>query len=440
MNNNNFSDSNLKNEDLLTRFLDEEILKNEKFKTTLMIYLFISFVVLTVGAFFFSHTTYEDTKLSRTVMFIMSGAFIFAAFRANNLRLIYKKWAVTRKSVPLKIQYIDMFFNISFPTAIFYIVGYNLNSPEVLSFPVPLAYVIMMAFSILSLNYKLLISAGIMAAAQYILIIFYFIHQFDTSSFGDNYTVYISIAPLLLISGLTCAIISHQFRKRIIRTITLMLERNDIVSIFGQQISQSVAEELINNPQKLDTKKTFVCIMFLDIRGFTTYAENKEPEEIIEYQNRFFSFTIDNITKNHGIINQILGDGLMATFGAPVSYGNPAENAVNASIDILNALKENNDNKTIPHTEIGIGLHCGEVVVGNVGNEIRRQYSITGNTVILSSRIQELNKQYNSSFLISNEVYLLVEKYKDLFICVGESEVKGRHTPVKLWKYIQENK
>ncbi|NER79247.1 MAG: adenylate/guanylate cyclase domain-containing protein, partial [Leptolyngbya sp. SIO1D8] len=70
--------------------------------------------------------------------------------------------------------------------------------------------------------------------------------------------------------------------------------------------------------------------MFLDIRGFTPFAETKEPEEIIEYQNQVFGFMIEVINKFHGNINQFLGDGFMATFGAPVSHGNDCENAYQA--------------------------------------------------------------------------------------------------------------
>ena len=95
--------------------------------------------------------------------------------------------------------------------------------------------------------------------------------------------------------------------------------KNRAISLFGQQVSKEVAFELLSDTPKSSSKKLFACIMFLDIRDFTPFAENKEPFEIIQYQNDVFGFMIDIISKHKGIINQFLGDGFMATFGAPTS-------------------------------------------------------------------------------------------------------------------------
>lgn len=162
------------------------------------------------------------------------------------------------------------------------------------------------------------------------------------------------------------------------------------ISLFGQQVSKEVALELLSDSFKSDGKKLFACVMFLDIRGFTPFVENKEPSDIIQYQNDIFGFMIDIISKNHGIVNQFLGDGFRATFGAPASSGNDSQNAVIASLDIVKKLNEKCKLGELPKTKIGIGLHSGNIVSGNVGTSIRKQYSITGNTVILASRIEPL--------------------------------------------------
>ena len=86
-------------------------------------------------------------------------------------------------------------------------------------------------------------------------------------------------------------------------------------------------------------EELFVCIMFVDIRDFTPMAESLSPEELIKYQNNVFGFMIDVVQKNHGNINQLLGDGFMATFGAPVSKGNDCQNAFQASLEILKGTK-----------------------------------------------------------------------------------------------------
>jgi adenylate cyclase len=176
--------------------------------------------------------------------------------------------------------------------------------------------------------------------------------------------------------------------------------------------------------------------MFLDIRGFTPFVENKEPSEIIQYQNDVFGFMIDIISKNHGIVNQFLGDGFMATFGAPASSGNDSQNAVIASLNIVKTLHEKYMSGELPKTKIGIGLHSGNIVSGNVGTTIRKQYSITGNTVILASRIEQLNKKYNSNILISKEVLDCLDMKQLKTENLGNVVMKGRVEPIQIIKLI----
>lgn len=174
--------------------------------------------------------------------------------------------------------------------------------------------------------------------------------------------------------------------------------------------------------------------MFLDIRDYTPFTEGKNPEEIIKFQNDAFGFMIEIINKNHGIINQFMGDGFMATFSAPVSTETDCQNAVDSAIKISEELNEKIKNGNIPNIKIGIGLHAGEVVTGNVGTTTRKQYSATGNVVILASRIEQLNKKYNSTVLISKEVLetVKIENYTSL----GEVNVKGRQKPIEIFRVI----
>lgn len=177
-----------------------------------------------------------------------------------------------------------------------------------------------------------------------------------------------------------------------------------IKTLLTQQVSGAVAEELIGGKADKTVSRKFVAIMFVDIRGFTPFAESRDPEEIIQYQNDVFSFMIEIVSKHGGVINQFMGDGFMATFGAPVSHENDAQEAYLAGQEILEVLSKKNAQGEIPLTQIGIGLHAGWVVAGNVGTSERMQYSITGNTVITAARLEQMNKQYDSSFIISDTV------------------------------------
>jgi len=212
--------------------------------------------------------------------------------------------------------------------------------------------------------------------------------------------------------------------------------RKRALSLFGQQVSREVASELLSDSFKAESKKLFACIMFLDIRDFTPFAEKKEPDEIIQYQNDVFGFMIDIISKHHGIINQFLGDGFMATFGAPISTDNDSQNAVNAAVEILDILKKKCESNEIPETKVGIGLHSGNIVSGNVGTPERKQYTITGNTVILASRIEQLNKKVGSQLLISEEVFQNVNMKNMDYESLGVVEVKGREKPIPIVKLL----
>ena len=185
----------------------------------------------------------------------------------------------------------------------------------------------------------------------------------------------------------------------------LLIAEERIKTLLNQQVSGDIANELIQNQSDHPSKEKFVCIIFLDIRDFTPKVEGMDPEEIINYQNEVFGSMIDIVYRYKGIINQFLGDGFMATFGAPMSRGNDCQNAYDASREIINTINEKSENKEIPETRLGIGLHAGLVVTGNVGTDIRKQYSITGSAVIIASRLEQLNKEFNTQLILSEEVF-----------------------------------
>jgi class 3 adenylate cyclase len=118
----------------------------------------------------------------------------------------------------------------------------------------------------------------------------------------------------------------------------------------------------------------------------------------------YFGAAIEIVDRNHGVINQFLGDGFMARFGALVATGRDCRNALTSARELLVAMKALSDSGRMPATSIGVGLHAGEAVSGNIGSQTRQQYSISGNEVILASRIEQLNKDYDSRLLVSVEV------------------------------------
>lgn len=212
----------------------------------------------------------------------------------------------------------------------------------------------------------------------------------------------------------------------------LTASQDRVKQLLKQHVSGAVADELLTAQGVQEVSRKFVCIMFLDIRDFTPFAEMHNPEEIIDYQNKVFGFMIDVINHHGGIVNQILGDGFMATFGAPVSSGNDCANAYRAARKILTIVAEKSESGEIPPTRVGIGLHAGNVVAGNVGTDQRKQYSITGNAVIIASRLEQLNKDFGSNLVLSRDVYDIIPEDLREPLDFQTVAVKGMSEPIEI--------
>ena len=214
-------------------------------------------------------------------------------------------------------------------------------------------------------------------------------------------------AALLLVvhGGMVAVLAGERIRHEVsITRLTAAAERSRIIEIFGQQVSPAVVDKLLAQKGRADSELREVCVMFLDIRGFTTFSESRKPEEIVRYLNALWSFMVDSVNLHHGIVNKFLGDGFMATFGAPLDEGNHCENAIRAAQEILAETERAVADGRVPPTRIGIGLHAGTAVTGNVGSTLRKEYSVIGDVVNLASRIESMNKEFGSQLLASREV------------------------------------
>ena len=209
-----------------------------------------------------------------------------------------------------------------------------------------------------------------------------------------------------------------------------------IENLFGQQVSLEVAKELIAQENDFEGKSYEVSVLFLDIRDFSKFADNKKPAEVAAFQNIIFGELLNTIREHRGITNQILGDGIMAVFGAPVQNNTHILDAVKAGYALLDKINELNELKKIPPTRIGIGLHTGNVVAGNIGNDFRKQYSLTGSTVNIASRIEQLNKVYNSQYLISEDIKTGIRHTGYPVTYVEDVSLKGIENSMKIYKLL----
>ena len=207
-----------------------------------------------------------------------------------------------------------------------------------------------------------------------------------------------------------------------------------ITNLLKQQVSTTVADELMKSERHGVGENTNVCILFIDIRGFTNLAQQLPAEELIRFQNEAFGPMLDSIQKHNGIVNQLLGDGFMATFGIADNKNDHCQQAFCAALEILKTLRNRIANNEIQPFDVGIGLHTGDAVVGNVGNANRKQFSVTGNVVIMASRLEQLNKAYASNLIVSKEVYDRIDpKFRPKVYNMEKVKVRGRKDHIVIY-------
>lgn len=347
---------------------------------------------------------------------------------------VLKKKITQRKGVSTQFKIFHSFVEVSLPTVI---LAQNIFYFEMVSFldsPINLLYFLFIILSILHLDFRVSILTGIFASIQYSVIAFLsfrYVQPLDlyTPSSPEN-SFYIRAIILLLSSG-AAAFVARELRNRIKSSYEHKKAKDEIELLFDQQVSREVSKALIEGQ---DTKRLEATVMFVDIRNFTAFADTHTPDEVIDYQNNFIAPVIDIVNQHQGVVFQILGDGLMACFGSPVENVLHADMAFQSSLEILKKVKELSATNTIPFTRVGIGLHSGLVITGNIGNEHRKQFSISGSPVIVASRLEQLNKKFDSELLLSQEVLDRISPGKTEITFVEEELLRGIVLPIKVYK------
>jgi class 3 adenylate cyclase/CHASE2 domain-containing sensor protein len=222
-----------------------------------------------------------------------------------------------------------------------------------------------------------------------------------------------------------------------------MLERQRLRRAFGSYVSPQVMDEILQGTLKpgLHGERKQLCLLFSDVRGFTTLSEHLAPEDVIAILNRYFDQMTTAIQGNDGTIDKFMGDGIMAFFGAPKPLDNPARLAFLAASDMLVRLDKLNQEFEAEGRQplkIGIGLHMGYAVVGNMGSEQRNEYTAIGDVVNTCSRLEGLTKTAGYPLLVSRPVMEVLQK-ETQFDPLGEMPVKGR-AAVEVFGWPQKDK
>lgn len=338
---------------------------------------------------------------------------------------------------PKAYPYRKVFTEVTLLSLLLIVIIYFSKQTIILYSPAVLTYFIFIILSTLNVDYRLPVFTGIAAALEYLLVsVFCSLagSRMGVSELAVAPIQYLGQALVMVTAGVAAGFVANLVKRKMGTSFMYLAERNDVINLFGQQISHQIAGEILKNPKELQGTKRDVCVMFLDIRDFTPYVEFKEPEEVVSYLNSLFGYMIEIVQTHHGVINQFLGDGFMATFGAPVAAENSCNDATTAALKILRKTQIDSKTGAISPTRIGIGLHYGKAFTGNIGSVNRKQYSITGEVVILSSRIEQLTKLFNLDLLLSEEVYNhLMPSVQERMVSIGPVRVKGKKEPVTIY-------
>src|SRR3990172_5912662 len=213
-------------------------------------------------------------------------------------------------------------------------------------------------------------------------------------------------------------------------------EKRRIKRIFKHYVSEEVVEELLKYPGEipLGGKRVEVTILFADIRGFTALSEKRDPRQVVSILNSYFALLANIILKNKGTLDKYIGDGLLAFFGAPIAREEHAEMAVNSAIEMIPMLDVLNKELMLDvPLRIGIGIHSGEAVVGNIGSTRKMEYTIIGDTVNTASRVEDLTKELQANILITEETF---SRLKARYNITPEKEItlRGKTQPIKLYR------
>src|SRR5215813_2167877 len=217
-----------------------------------------------------------------------------------------------------------------------------------------------------------------------------------------------------------------------------ILSKRRLRDALGRYVSPEVAARVERDPGDLDGERRQVSILFTDLRGFTTLSERMAPEQMAARLTEYFDAMTSAIFVRRGMVNDFIGDAILAVFGAPLDDSAHARHSVESALAMIETLATLNQRwsaEGLPPLRMGVGIHTGEVFAGNVGRAGKVKYAVVGDTVNLASRVEGLNKEVGTTMLVTESTYRaagLDLEVKDR----GPVSVKGREEPVRIYEVL----
>lgn len=413
------------------RALTREVLRTELLRVRALI---VTGCVIVV---FFTAIELIDPRVVERVWHGTSGRVQLYVLMAGFI--LFELWVHTQirrnlklgRDVPVVRRYVSALIETSLPTLILVLQIRSMGASQALGFVTPLVYFIFVILSTLRLDFRLSTFTGFVAAAELFAVAMYF---YATNAAGEPETYFHAArSTIILICGVLAGSVGAQLRRQFTASIAAATARDRVTNLFGQHVSPQVVERLMAEGTSAGGDLRRVAVMFVDFRGFTAGAQSRTPQEVVDRLDGAFAVLVDILDRQGGIVNKFLGDGFLALFGAPLESSDAAHRAVAAGREMLTAMDRINAQTSWP-LRIGIGIHFGEVVAGNIGSPRRKEYTVIGDTVNFASRLEALNKEFGSQLLISASVREALGDDGDDAVALGEVEVRGYEQPVAVFQ------
>jgi adenylate cyclase len=322
----------------------------------------------------------------------------------------------------------------SFPTVGLYLLSRYVDPAIMLGSWPALLYFLFIIASTLRLDFKLSAFTGAVAAIELFLLADFELHLRWLAAAPDRTIVYhLARSVIFVAAGILAGSVGLTIRRYFQRALLAVSARDRVTNLFGQHVSPQVVDRLLGMGAAELSEMRRVCVMFVDIRGFTAAARAHTPAEVVARLDAVFEILVEIVDRHHGIVNKFLGDGFLAMFGAPIDDPDAAAAAVRAGREMLRAVAASNAGHPWP-IRIGIGIHIGEAVTGTVGSARRKEYTVIGDTVNLASRLESLNKEVGSQFLISDAMRAAGGEAIGDAEPLGPVAIRGYDRPVSVWR------
>jgi adenylate cyclase len=227
-----------------------------------------------------------------------------------------------------------------------------------------------------------------------------------------------------------------------IHGVTVAFERANTRDAFARFVPESVVDQVLQDADgvRLGGVRGEATVMFSDLRGFTSFAETLQPEQVIDALNRYLTAMSEAILDHGGTLVAYMGDGIMAVFGAPLQQEDHADRALAAARDMLARLEGFNgwlrEQELHQGFKMGIGLNTGPVMSGNVGSERRLEYTALGDTTNTAARLEGMTKGTPYQLYLADSTRQALRTPADDLAEVGDFEVRGRKAKIKLWSLV----